>query len=194
MSKKRKKQDDRQDALNPAPAKSRKLFYLIIALVISIAINAAFAYRYYALSSSMDSLYTQLSDLAVRLEDCTANQSSMQEDAERNRMLLDSKLMAAQMPFAGEFPTNELDILRKRGLRNPIEDIQNDLFRHKELIPFKAPTGREQKFSSVDAIHLLSRHFVFARFTDGRRTGHMVLEFKVNEGRITWEVLGAYQD
>jgi len=194
MSKKRKKQNDRRDLPVQEPAKPRKVLYWVIALAVSLALNAALAYNFYTRNYSQSELNTMLSDCMVRLEDCQANSAEMETELSRVRTIIDDKSFAIQRPTGENLSDDELEWLRKQGLNNPVANLRNDLLQHAELIPFKTGSGLKLKFPTQEAIYILSKHFALAKFTDGIQNGHMVVEFKVDNGKINWEVLKAYQD
>jgi hypothetical protein len=83
-----------------------------------------------------------------------------------------------------EYDINEM---RERGLRNPVQDIISDLQEHRDLIPYKGVLGGEMGFFDKNKIWVLTNKWVLAYFEDGHIGGYLLLEFLVHDnGRITW--------
>jgi hypothetical protein len=83
--------------------------------------------------------------------------------------------------------------LKKQGLSNPVDDLIDDLMKHKELIPFKGVLGGTMSFYSKKDIHVLTSRWVLAAFEDGHIGGQMILEYTVSlGGKINWKVISAY--
>ena len=86
---------------------------------------------------------------------------------------------------------SSINDLRKMGLENPVEDIKNDLLRHRELIPCKAVLGGTMSCSN-DAIYVLNTAWVLADFDDGHIGGSMILRYKIStdgKAKISWKVI-----
>jgi hypothetical protein len=89
---------------------------------------------------------------------------------------------------------DEIEELRHAGLADPVRDLEADLMKHPELIPYPGVEGGHMGFYSADDIRILGGHWVFARFEDGHIGGTILLEYKVDSGRITWKKLAAARD
>jgi hypothetical protein len=89
---------------------------------------------------------------------------------------------------------DEIDDLRKQGLADPVHDLKADLMKHPDLIPFPGVLGGSMGFYSADDIRILGSHWAFARFEDGHIGGSILLEYKVEHGRITWKRLAVAKD
>jgi len=84
----------------------------------------------------------------------------------------------------------EVEELRGKGLKDPINDLIADLRKHRDLIPYKAVLGGTMNFYFEDLIHVLSSKNVLAYFEDGHIGGHMLLEYHVLDGgKISWKVI-----
>jgi len=104
-------------------------------------------------------------------------------------------LIAKVESMKGSTLLHSRDIMRlkKQGLSNPLDDLVDDLMRHKELIPFKGILGGTMSFYSKKHIHVLTSRWVLAAFEDGHIGGQMILEYTVSlGGKINWKVISAY--
>jgi len=93
------------------------------------------------------------------------------------------------------FPTNNPNIisaLKRRGFDGSVQDIVNDLLKHKELIPYDGVLGGKMGFHSRDNVYVLSDKWVYAYFDDGHINGYMLLNYSVNNGNISWKVIDSY--
>jgi hypothetical protein len=82
----------------------------------------------------------------------------------------------------------EIELMRKRGLANPMEDLRRDLVRHPELIPFRTTHG-QFIFFPENAV-LLPGSWVCAYFEDGMNGGYVLLSYEVLPGgKIVWHRL-----
>ena len=91
---------------------------------------------------------------------------------------------------------SEFDIsdLKKRGLKDPVNDLRRDLMRRRELIPFEGVLGGTMGFVEA-SIAPLSRQWVYAEFEDGHIGGRCVLSYEVGPGgSLSWRVLSAALD
>jgi hypothetical protein len=79
--------------------------------------------------------------------------------------------------------------LRQSGLANPVSDLKADLARHTELIPVSGTLGGNMGFYFPDQIWILNRRWACAYFEDGHTGGWMLLEYRVEGGRIRWRRL-----
>jgi len=89
-----------------------------------------------------------------------------------------------------QLSSKEIQYLKKRGLKDPVNDIAEDLMKHNEFIPYRGIVGGKMQFFEV---YVISTRLVRAYFEDGHIGGWMMLEYRVNKGgRISWEVLESY--
>jgi hypothetical protein len=82
---------------------------------------------------------------------------------------------------------------QKKGLKNPEDDIIESLLKQSHLIKFEPHAGVTWRFDKNETI-LLSNRWVFTKFDEGHMLGSMLLEYTVNNGLITWEVISQYLD
>jgi hypothetical protein len=82
---------------------------------------------------------------------------------------------------------------QKRGLANPEEDIVNDLLKQNRLIQFDSHAGVNWRIDKNETI-ILSNKWVFTKFDDGHMLGSILLQYQVENGIITWEVISQYLD
>ncbi|MFA5393552.1 MAG: hypothetical protein WC081_05960 [Candidatus Ratteibacteria bacterium] len=89
--------------------------------------------------------------------------------------------------------SQEIQNLKKKGLKNPVNDIVADLIKHSELIPYQGTLGGKMGFYSEKDIYVLSTKLVRASFEDGHTGGWMLLEYQVmDKNKISWKVLESY--
>lgn len=81
--------------------------------------------------------------------------------------------------------------LIEQGLQNPINDLVQDLRKHKELIPCQGTLGGTPGFYNPNGITVLSKNRVIADFDDGHVAGTIELTFTVSNGAISWTVVEA---
>lgn len=86
----------------------------------------------------------------------------------------------------------EIERLQEAGLTDPIRDLVADLITHPELIPHEAILGGKMGFYDSSDIHVLSERWILAGFEDGHIAGRALLAFRIEGGRITWEVVASY--
>lgn len=110
--------------------------------------------------------------------------------------LRDSLRAAARSAPAGGAPARiegisraELARLRDRGLADPVADLKADLARHPELIPVEPVLGGKMGFYAPERIWILNDRWAYADFEDGHVGGSMLLEYRVESGRVRWRRL-----
>ena len=82
----------------------------------------------------------------------------------------------------------EIKQLKKKGLKDPVKNIIDDLKKRKELIPYKG-----MRFYPESYIHIFTPRWVYAALDDGHICGQMLLRYKVSrKGEISWEVIDSY--
>jgi len=72
--------------------------------------------------------------------------------------------------------------------------LKSDLRKHPELIPYDGVLGGTMGFYDSKGIRVLSGRWVFAGFDDGHINGYMLLSYRLNDGKISWEVIDSYLD
>jgi len=89
--------------------------------------------------------------------------------------------------------SSEVEELKRHGLANPVQDLRQDLMKHRELIPFESVEGPGgMRFLLAGDIALLNTKWVFARFEDGMIGGSGLFEYQVSPGgKIVWERIDA---
>lgn len=90
-----------------------------------------------------------------------------------------------------QLPEADRQFLIRKGLRDPINDLVQDLIKHDELIPCKGVLGGTPGFYDPDGITVLSKDHVIADFDDGHIEGTIELTFTVSNGTIFWRVIHA---
>ena len=111
--------------------------------------------------------------------------------AERKRQI-DSISLRVNHLTQSPIPAFEVARLQKLGLKDPIEDLINDLQHHPELIPYPGAEGGRMGFYSADDIRVLNDGWVYAPFDDGHITGDAIFGYSVAQGgRVTWHVVAS---
>ena len=76
-----------------------------------------------------------------------------------------------------------------KGLKQPVQDLVQDLMKHNELIPCKGTVGGTPGFYERDRIAVLSRDRVRADYSDGHVEGTIELSYTVSQGAVSWSVV-----
>jgi cbb3-type cytochrome oxidase subunit 3 len=82
---------------------------------------------------------------------------------------------------------------QKNGLKNPEEEILNDLMKQSRLIRFEPKPGVSWRFDRNETI-ILSNRWIFTKFDEGHMLGSMLLQYSVKNGFITWEAVSQVLD
>ena len=102
-------------------------------------------------------------------------------------------VISAQYLHQPKLSSPEIQYLKKKGLKNPVNDIITDLMKHNELIPYQGALGGKMGFYSEKDIYVISTKLVRASFDDGHTGGWMLLEYQITDGnKISWKVLESY--
>jgi hypothetical protein len=88
---------------------------------------------------------------------------------------------------------DEKEAFIKKGLKNPQEDIINDLGSREELMPFKGIFGARPSFYKDVRMYILNSRWVYATWDNGNSIGQRLFEFSVSDdGKISWKVIDTY--
>ena len=86
---------------------------------------------------------------------------------------------------------HDIQKYQKRGLKNPVRSIRENLLHKPDLIPFKPTLGGKMHFFK-EGIQILTDPWVLAYFEDGHKAGYLLLQYSVHpEGVISWKILDA---
>lgn len=83
----------------------------------------------------------------------------------------------------------EIRRLTQSGLDNPISDLKKDLIERADLIQFDGILGGTMRIPTTESVTILYGGWAYAVFEDGHINGGMLLEYEVENGKITWKVL-----
>jgi len=114
---------------------------------------------------------------------------------ERRLKILEATIKPGESKPADVIELHSWDIeaMKRRGLKEPVEDIISDLMQHGKLIPYEGSLGGKMNFYSESQIRILTKKWVLAYFEDGHNGGYILLEYEVtHEGRIKWKALASY--
>lgn len=148
--------------------------------------------RYSDPADEISNLEIDLADCRVRLDDAIARE----KDKERRVNSLDNqvKKLREEAQEKSKLSIQTIREFKNTGLRNPEQDIINDLMKNSQLIPIKSGTEAGMKFYDKKKVYVMSRNLVFAHFSDGTKNGVMVLEYNIkSDGRINWVPIKAYE-
>lgn len=159
--------------------KTERIIYLVIVFIIA----AAAAY----LLNDRGRLRTELASCRER---ATAVENALADTLRATPV----DTLRPITPTACIYPfltRREIDSLRQLGLKQPLEDIERDLRRQTDLIPYEGVLGGTMGFHAPDGIRILSPGRAIGVFDDGHMEGHLILAFEVKPGGdIEWEVIG----
>jgi len=159
--------------------------YCFVALVIFFALGfmASFLFDQANIKKLNDKL-TQL-----EIENQNISQKLLQMNNHRSSLPEQSQV-AESKNLIDDF---QLKKLVKKGLKDPINDLRNDLIQHPELIPYKGVLGGTVGFGEdPDSIIILNEKWILAVFSDGHFEGVMLLEFNILNNKIMWKVIDSY--
>lgn len=173
-------------------AKSRLFLLAIISLAILILIISMVqdyhiqVYQRKAETEQME-LHEQLAQARKQLESTQTQleitQTRLEQNQQEENTPQPSTLISSWM----------VDLLKRQGLDDPLQDIVSDLMQHPELIPYDGVLGGTMGFYSPEGIHVLNTRWVMAYFEDGHISGQMLLRYQITDDvRIEWEVLDSF--
>lgn len=121
-------------------------------------------------------------------------QMELQAEKSRNdslsKLIMDIRNLGGIPPLLDSYQVEQLKI---KGLKNPVEDLRNDLVGEDAIITRQGVHGGKMGFYMPEAIHVLNDRWVIAYFEDGHVAGALFLKYSVENGQITWEVLDEIQ-
>ncbi|MFA6471642.1 MAG: hypothetical protein WCU00_06325 [Candidatus Latescibacterota bacterium] len=84
----------------------------------------------------------------------------------------------------------EIEILKKKGLRNPVEDIVNDLGGREDLMPFIGIFGARPSFYKDVRMYVLNSKWVYTVWDNGSAKAQQLFAYTVSDsGKITWKLI-----
>lgn len=132
-------------------------------------------------------LGVQLHRSKSALETCEQIGADLREQLDVANM---APLIMSQRQVQPGLSDFEIRRLQRKGLRNPVFDLLQDLASRADLIPADAFFGGAMHIVSGYSFVLTDR-WVLAGFEDGHVRGYLWLEYDVAmDGRISWRVLG----
>jgi hypothetical protein len=185
------------------PKKFNTNIIWIILVIILLAGNIIFVISWLGAKSTIDrysnaadeiaALDRDLTDCWVRLDDA----EEVKKVLERRIDALEKRInrMRDEVIGISSMSNEAARELRLKGLKNPEQEIIEDLMNHPELIQYQPVLGGKMGFYDRKKIFVLNEHFVYAHFSDGHSSGTMVLEYDVDDNaEISWQVLKAYKN
>jgi len=108
----------------------------------------------------------------------------------------DAERRVAALPGRGVFLTqDDIELLKRAGLTEPVDQLRSDLSAHGSVLPMKGVTGGTMGFYDRDEVILLPGRYVYAPAEDGHYLVHAVLRYDVEPGgKIRWRLLDASRD
>lgn len=90
---------------------------------------------------------------------------------------------------------DDVRLLTRAGLTDPVSQLRSDLAGHADLVPVKGVYGGTMGFYDRDGVVLLPGRYVYAPAEDGHILVHTVLRYDVKPGgKIEWKMIDAAQD
>ncbi len=86
------------------------------------------------------------------------------------------------------FDEFDADELKSAGIKNPQQDLWNDLEKRKDLMPEAVLGGT----MALDDIALLKSKWVIAGYSDGHVIVTNLLKYKIENGKIKWQLLDSH--
>jgi hypothetical protein len=81
----------------------------------------------------------------------------------------------------------------RRGLKNPVRDIIDDLGGREDMMPVKGMFGARPSFYKDVRMYLLNAKWVYATFDVGGSIGQRLYEYSVAEGgALRWKVIATW--
>jgi len=136
-------------------------------------------------------LAVKLNRSHAALQACEQESAALREQLDVANMapLIQSRRMV--QPSLSEF---ELHRLQRKGLRDPVFELLQDLTSRTDLVPAKAFFSGTMHILPGES-YVLTDRWVLAGFEDGHVRGNLWLEYDVGQdGRISWRVLGWYMN
>lgn len=127
--------------------------------------------------------------LSTALRACDRESTDLRSQLDVANM---APLIQSQRRVQPELSDFELRRLQRKGLRNPVFELLQDLAQRDDLIPAEAFFGGTMHIIPGE-VYVLTDRWVLAGFEDGHVRGNLWLEYDVdNNGWISWRVLGWY--
>lgn len=144
-----------------------------------------------ALAAAGLTLYAKLHHSREALRICEAENHALREQLDVANL---APLLSVQREVQPRLSEFELLRLQRRGLRNPVFDLIQDLAGRTDLIPAEAFFGGSMHIITAET-YVLTDRWVLAGFEDGHVRGNLWLEYVVDQsGGISWRVLGWYMN
>ena len=102
----------------------------------------------------------------------------------------------AKVSNPGNFLTlDDVRLLTRAGLTDPVSQLRSDLEGHSSLIPVKSVYGGKMGFYDREGVVLLPGRYVYAPAEDGHILVHTLLKYDVKPGgHIEWKLIDAARD
>lgn len=142
----------------------------------------------------ISSYQTRLTILNQRVDDLEASKNAWTQKEEKlTSEIADlNKQIEKDTELKKTFPTDNPEIinsLRRKGFNGGMQEIIDDLIKHKELIPFEGVLGGTMGFYRKEDVYVISDKWVLAYFNDGHIGGNMILNYSVKSGNISWNLI-----
>lgn len=175
---------------------SGKKWLSIILIVLMILVCSVSISVYYHNNGKYEaSLFTN-SELTTKNDDLQNNIKQLQEKLDATTQEYEKEIgsLKQQLAEKQKEPDNSpmlgqyyIGLYKSRNLKDPQNDIAEELKRRTDLIPQKAELGGTMR---IESVVLLSPDYAYAAYSDGHIAGHMLLKFYVSkDGNITWQLL-----
>jgi hypothetical protein len=112
------------------------------------------------------------------------------EDANRRMIQL---LEEAESEAKDHLKKWQVEGLRRQGLNNPVLELRNSLKEQTQFLPPPSNKGLSFFFEAEET-RFLQPNFAWVFYTEGHYGGWMLLEYRIQDGRITWTKLWSESD
>jgi hypothetical protein len=156
-----------------------------LSIIIYFQSNGKYQASFFAnseLTTENDDLRNNIKQLQEKLD--TTTQKYEKEIGSLKQQLEDKQKELDSSPKLGQY---YIGLYKSRNLKDPQNDIAEELKGRTDLIPQKAELGGTMR---IESVVLLSPDYAYAAYSDGHIAGHMLLKFYVSkDGNITWQLL-----
>ncbi|MFH2035128.1 MAG: hypothetical protein ABIJ45_01895 [Candidatus Zixiibacteriota bacterium] len=199
MSKKKKEQNQKDKNLQSDASESNvnnkqpkeKLVYIFLSAFLFLVTIAMFIYTV-SLKAEVSNLDENLTNCAIELSEI--NDSFIQKDNMITKLQREVDQYRGGIAGRKTLPEKYIEEFKKKGLKNPEQNIINSLAANRNIIPYTGADGEKMQFYNRDQIYILSRNKVLAEIRDKKENyGWLLLKYAVqNDGQINWVVIDSY--
>lgn len=161
-----------------------------VAIGVLLALCLLFGWRWYEAASLARA--TSTSERAALSTQERYSDELLALRSEQERLIAEVSQLEAQLDQATSWPLVLLSPydesrFHAQGLSDPVADLEADLQRHPELIPFEPGFGGQVRIGPF----LITSQWVVAGVGDGHKAMLAFLSYELQDGQIAWKLLAA---